>query len=100
MTGVGHEKDANSSPSLQLRRLKQLDELSLHLIPIGHLEPLGEPAADRIETRPEYRLRCLPLEAMLDLGQDKPMMLAFGPDSEVGAGEAGIGETSGVNADH
>ncbi len=78
----------------------QLIELSLHLVQIGSLEAPDELAVDRYETRPGDRLRCLPFEAVLDLGQREPMMLAFGPDGKVGGGEAGIGETAGVNADH
>ncbi len=78
----------------------QLVEQSLHLIQIGSLEPPDELAVDGYETRPGNRLRCLPFEAVLDLGQGEPMMLAFGPDGEVGSGEAGIGETADVNSDH
>ncbi len=77
-----------------------LVEQSLHLIQIGSLKPPDELAVDGYETRPGNRLRCLPFEAVLDFRQGEPMMLAFGPDGEVGGGEAGIGETAGVNADH
>ena len=85
---------------LQPQRSRQLVEQRLRVFQIGGVEAPDELAVDGYETRPGNRLRCLPFEAVLDLGQGEPMMLAFGPDGEVGGGEAGIGETAGVNADH
>ena len=100
MTEIGHDKNANSGALLQPRRSVQLVEKSRYLFPIGRLEPLDESAADGNETRPANRLLCLPFEAVLDLGQGEPMMLAFRPDGEVGSGEVGIGKTPSVNANH